>query len=41
MWLLWFDPLPAFMNEKIPAISSVDLWWVTVNGPANIEHASP
>ena len=41
IWLLWFDPLPAFMNEKIPAISSVDLWWVTVKGPANMEHASP
>jgi hypothetical protein len=39
--LLWFEPLPAFIKEKIPAISNVDLWWVTVYGPANIEQASP
>ena len=30
IWLLWLVPLPALRNENSPAISSVDLWWVTV-----------
>ena len=41
MWLLWFEPLPAFRNENKPAIKRLDLWWVTVNGPPNMAHASP
>ena len=41
MWLLWLLPLPAFMNENMPAMSSVLLWCVTVNGPAKMEQASP
>ena len=41
MWLLWFEPLPAFMKEKMPAMSSVLLWWVTVKGPAKMAQASP
>ena len=41
IWLLWLEPEPAFINENMPAMSSVDLWWVTVKGPANIEQASP
>ena len=41
MWLLWLEPEPAFMNENIPAISRLDLWWVTVKGPAKMAQASP
>ena len=41
IWLLWLDPEPAFMKENMPAMSSVDLWCVTVNGPAKMAHASP
>ena len=41
MWFDWLLPEPAFRNENIPAISSVDLWWVTVYGPAKIAVASP
>ena len=41
MWLDWFVPLPALKNENSPAISSVDLWCVTVYGPANTAQASP
>ena len=41
MWLDWFEPEPAFMKLNIPAMRSVDLWCVTVKGPANTAHASP
>ena len=41
MWLLWFEPEPAFMKENMPAMRRVDLWWVTVYGPAKIAQASP
>lgn len=41
MWFDWFEPEPAFMNENMPAIRSVLLWWVTVNGPAKMAQASP
>ena len=34
-------PLPALKKEKMPAISSDDLWCDTVNGPAYIAAASP
>ena len=41
MWLLWLEPEPAFMKENWLAMSSVDLWCVTVNGPAKMAQASP
>ena len=41
MWFDWLEPLPAFMNEKLPAMRRVDLWCVTVNGPAKMAQASP
>ena len=41
MWFDWLLPEPAFRKENIPAISKVDLWCVTVYGPAKIAHASP
>ena len=41
MWLDWFEPEPAFMKLNMPAMSSVDLWCVTVNGPAKTAQASP
>jgi hypothetical protein len=41
MWLLWLVPLPALRKENRPAIRSVDLWCVTVYGPAKMEQASP
>ena len=41
MWFDWLLPEPAFKKENIPAISKVDLWCVTVYGPAKIAHASP
>jgi hypothetical protein len=41
MWFDWFEPLPAFRNENIPAISRLLLCFDTVNGPAKMAHASP
>jgi len=41
IWLLWFDPDPAFMKENWLAMRRVDLWCVTVKGPAKMAHASP
>ena len=41
IWLLWLEPLPAFMKENMPAIRRLDLWCVTVKGPAKMAQASP
>ena len=41
MWLLWLEPEPAFMKENWLAMSRVDLWCVTVKGPAKMAQASP
>ena len=37
----WFEPLPAFRNEYMPAISRLLLCIDTVKDPAKIAQASP